>query len=131
MDLSFKDAPKDLMTKFVDTLVRLPNLRTLELLNISDRKPVTRGLNRKCAQFPSIREMTVCITYSNFVKNCPNLESLTFRRNFTQSLCKTIGSHGAELKRVGGLCITFGPGVECESPHVPFNRGKSLNGCML
>ena len=71
------DAPKDLMNKFVDTLARLPNLRTLELLSVSRRGPVTAGLKRKCANFPSIREMAVNVTYPDFIRSCPNLEGLT------------------------------------------------------
>ena len=53
MDLRLKDAPDDLMDKFIDTLVRLPNLGTLELLNVSDGSPVTTVLERKCAKFPN------------------------------------------------------------------------------
>jgi len=121
VDLSFKNAPKDLMTKFVDALVRLPNLKTLELLGVSHRSPVTRGLKRKCAKFPSIREMIVCSTYSDFIRSCPNLESLTFRYGAVQSSSMTLSSYGAELKRVAGVGIYRGSGVECEFPKLPPN----------
>ena len=79
VDLSFSDTPKDLMMKFVDALVRLPNLKTLDLWDVSHRSPVTRGLKRKCAEFPSIREKTIRSAYPDFIRSCPNLESLIFR----------------------------------------------------
>jgi len=124
VDLSFKSAPSDLMKKFVDTLVRLPNLRTLELLSVSHRSPVTLGLRRKCAQFPSIREMTVCSMYPDFIKSCPNLESLTFRRGFVLYSCTTISSYGTGLKKVGGVDIGRSLNVECEFPKTPLIRGN-------
>jgi len=112
------------MKKFVDTLVRLPNLRTLELLSVSHRSPITTGLKRKCAQFPTIREMTVCSMYPDFIKSCPNLESLTFRRGFVLYSCTTISSYGAGLKRVGGVDIGRSLNVECEFQKAPFNPGQ-------
>ena len=118
MDLSFKDTPKDLMTKFVDVLVRLPNLRVLELLGVTHRSPVTRGLKRKCARFPNIREMTVSSIYPDFVRSCPNLESLTFRYGLVENSSTTLGSYGAELKRVGGVAIYHSLDVECELPNL-------------
>jgi len=119
VDLSFRDAPDDLMKKFIDTLVRLPNLRTLELLSVSHRSPVTAGLRRKCAKFPSIREMTVCSMYPDFIRSCPNLESLTFRRGFVEHSCAAVSSYGAGLKRVGGVDIVRSLNVECEFRRVP------------
>jgi hypothetical protein len=103
------------MTKFIDTLVRLPNLRTLELLDVTHRGPVTRGLKRKCARFPSIREMAVCSMYPDFIRSCPNLESLTFRRAFVLHSCTAISSYGAGLKRVVGVDIARSSNVECKS----------------
>ena len=105
VDLQFKDAPKDLMRKFVDTLVRLPNLRALELLNTSHRSPITAGLKRKCAKFPNIREMVVDSTYPDFIKSCPNLESLTFKNGLRARSGAAIKMYGAGLKRVAGAEI--------------------------
>ena len=119
VDLSFKGAPKDLMTKFVDVLVRLPNLRTLELLSVSHRVPVTRGLKRTCAKFPTIREMIVCSVYPDFIKSCPNLESLTFIYGFSEE-CDVLSSYGAGLKRVGGVSISSGLEVDSEFPKIVF-----------
>ena len=127
MDLSFDDAPKGLMRKFVDVLTRLPNLRTLDLLSVGHRTPVTKGLKRKCAKFPSIREMTVCITYPDFIRSCPNLESLNFRRGFGNNCSKALGLYGTELKRVGGLGTTISSNVECEFSKVPSSPRQSLN----
>ena len=122
MDLRFKDAPKNPMSKFVNTLVRLPNLRTLELLSVSHRGPVTAGLKRKCANFPSIREMTVDATYPDFVRSCPNLECLTFRHGLNFRAYVALESNGARLKRVAGVDFGTFFVVHCEfmnaSPHL-------------
>ena len=130
VDLKFKDAPKDLMKKFVDTLVRLPNLRTLELLSISHRSPVTAGLKRKCATFPNIREIIISPKYPDFVTSCPNLESLTFRYGFTPRSPVAIDLCGEGLKRVAGIDFSMDRWVSCElaciSPVL-----KQLNGTML
>ena len=113
------------MKKFVNVLVRLPNLRTLELLGVSERDPVTRGLSRKCAEFPSIRKMTVCSVYPDFIKSCPNLESLTFRDDIGKHYSETLQSYGGELKRIRGLKVGVfvGLDVECEFLKVPSDLG--------
>ena len=116
------------MTKFVDLLVRLPNLRTLELLGVTHRSPVTRGLKRKCAKFPNIREMTVCSTYPDFIRSCPNLESLAFRHGFDQGSSDALSSYGSELKRVGGVGISCSSDVECGSHELPSDPKRPLNG---
>ena len=127
MNLSFKNAPFNLMTKFVDILVRLPNLRTLDLLDVGSRDPVTRGLKRKCAKFPNIREMTVCPIYPDFIKSCPNLESLTFRDNLIQYTQTAISSHSAGLKRVGGVDFMPVSNVECGFSKLTFEPRQKLN----
>ena len=127
MDLSFNDAPKDLMTKFVDVLVRLPNLRTLELLHVTHRGPVTRALKRKCAQFPSIREMTVCTICPDFIKTCPNLESLTFRHGFGRVAADALSLYGAGLRRVKGVMTHYSWSMECESLRVPPSPRQLFN----
>ena len=113
VDLRFKDAPKDLMKRFINTLARLPNLRRLELLSVSHRGPVTPALKRKSAKFPNIREILVDSKYPDFVTTCPNLESLTFRYRPTYCFCKTINSCGAGLERVAGLKLSMSYGVRC------------------
>lgn len=128
MDLCFKDAPKDLMRKFVDTLVRLPNLRTLELLSVSHRSPVTKGLKRKCAKFPNIREMIVDDVYPDFIKSCPNLRSLTFRHGFSSFACVAIPLYGAELKRVAGVDFIRYGAVQCKFMNTSSNPKHPLNG---
>ena len=119
MDLTFDDAPKDLMTKFVDVLVRLPNLRTLELLRVTHRNPITRALKRKCARFPSIQEMTVCTVCPDFMKTCPNLESVAFRHGFGKVATDALSLYGAGLRRVKGVTTYNSCGVERESLRVP------------
>ena len=115
------------MTKFVDVLVRLPNLRTLNLLDISHRGPVTKGLKRKCAKFPNIREMTICPSYCGFIECCPNLESLTFKDDLMQYTQITISSHGAGLKRVGGVDFMPVLNVECGFSKLTFEPRQKLN----
>jgi len=103
------------MTKFVDALVQLPNLRKLELLDVTHRSPVTRGLKRKCARFPNIREITIGSKYPDFIRSCPNLESLTFRDGTVGGNDYTaLSMYGAELKRVGGVSVFRGYNAECE-----------------
>jgi len=120
VDLAFRDAPKDLMKKFVDTLLRLPNLRTLELLGISHRSPVAAGLKRKCATFPNIREMIISPKYPDFVMSCPNLESLTFRHGFTSRSSVAINLCGAGLTRIAGIDFSRDRWVSCELPSTSY-----------
>ena len=103
VELRFGFAPKDLMKKFVDTLSRLPNLRRLDLLCVRRRACVTLALERKGAIFPNIREMIIDDRYPDFIKSCPNLESLTVGRFFTDSVSQVIELYGAGLKRVTGV----------------------------
>ena len=127
MDLRFKDAPRDLMKKFVDTLIRLPNLRTLDLLSVSHRSPVTVALKRKCAKFPNIRELTVSRKYPDFVKSCPNLESLTFRYGLGPRSRMAIDLCGAGLKRFVGLDFFRNYGVQGEFVKTSPNLERLLN----
>lgn len=127
MDLDFTAVPFDLMEKFIDTLARLPNLRTLNLLSVSHRGPATAGLNRKCAKFPNIREMTICPEYPEFVKSCPNLESLNFGHGFTRDRSTAIDICGAGLKRVTGVDISMDPELCCEFVNPSPNLKQPLN----
>jgi len=109
------------MKKFVDILVQLPNLRTLELLSSTHRRPITKALKRKCAKFPSIRELTVCTICPDFMKTCPNLESLTFRHGYGKATMDPMSLYGPglRLKRVRGVMAYDSRSVECESQKVP------------
>ena len=119
------------MTKFVDVLVRLPNLRTLELLYVTHRSPITRALKRKSAKFPSIQEMTVCTICPDFMKTCPNLESVTFRHGFGKVATDALSLYGAGLKRVKGVMMHNSLNMECESARVPPDPRHSLNALEL
>lgn len=129
MDLYFGGAPNDLMKKFVETLLRLPNLRTLELLSVSRRGPVTARLKRKNAKFPNIREVVVDFMYPDFIRSCPNLESLTFRSGYGLGLrCSgTIESYGAGLRRVAGIDSTLPHTLRCELTNTLSNPERLLN----
>ena len=102
-------AGERLTKKFVDTLLRLPNLRRLELLSASYRSPVSSALKHKRATFPSVREMLVGDSYPEFIQSCPNLESLTIGHHLDTHTCRAIQSYGAGLKRVTGIDFRVGP----------------------
>lgn len=97
------------MRKFIDTLLRLPNLRRLNLLGVTHRSPVTAALEHEWAIFPNIREMVVDRSCPDFIKSCPNLESLTFRCDLDDRACGTIELYGGGLKRVTGIGLYAQP----------------------
>jgi len=127
-DLCFKDAPKDLMRKFVDTLTRLPNLKRLELLSVTHRAPVTAGLKRKCANFPNIREMIVSPKYPDFIRCCPNVENLTFRYGLSPRSRVAIDLCGPGLKRIVGVNFSMDFYVRCKFVKASPNLKQPLNG---
>lgn len=93
------------MTIFIDCLVRLPNLTTLDVFNIDDVGRVVRGLERKCARFPNIRELWVDGASVVFVRSCPNVESVTATGLYLPNvglLC-THGNNLKRLRRVAGV----------------------------
>jgi len=94
------DAPKDLMTKLVDCLILLPNLRTLEIFNTNEFDHITRGrLERKRARFPSVRELLVDKSLTLFIEKCPNVESITVTRSRLTGV-ESLISYGMGLKRL-------------------------------
>ena len=99
MDLCLwiKDTPKGLMTEFVDCLVRLPNLRTLEIFDVSNINTVSDALIRNRAQFPSIRELQVSEVLAEFIGRCPNVESVMAPDGPS---VKVLCSHGKVLRRL-------------------------------
>lgn len=106
VDLYFKYAPKDLMSKFIDCLVRLPNLRTLEIFSTSHLSPITRGLKRKSARFPSVRELAISNRTAKFIGSCPNVETVIAPDLLTLEGATILSSHGKgleKLKRVIGV----------------------------
>jgi len=102
-DLDFTGSPKDLMTKFVDCLARLPNLRTLDIFSASHIDPTTRGLKRKRARFPSVRELWIDRTLIKFLWSCPNVESITTTDGFSWESAEILSSRGKELKKLRRL----------------------------
>lgn len=93
---------------FIDCLVRLPNLRTLDILSCSHTNLVTRELN-ECVRLPSIRELGVGNSSVMFIGSCPNVESVesvipTF--GLSRDVAKILSSYGKgleKLKRVAGV----------------------------
>lgn len=100
MDLYFKDAPKNFMTKFVDCLIQLPNLRTLEVFGTSDVEAMTKGLKRKSARFPGIRELGISDSTANLIGNCPNVETITALPRLSMEGATVLSSRGGELKKL-------------------------------
>ena len=93
------------MTNFVNCLVRLPNLRALDILSTTHIGPITRGFKPKRARFPSIRELAIHNKLAKFVGNFPNVESITVIE-YSYGCAKVLGLHGKgleKLKYVGGV----------------------------
>ena len=96
LNLWIKDGSNDLMAVFIDCLIRLPNLRTLEIFDVSHTTAIATALKRKRTQFPSIRELQVSEASAEFIGRCPNVESVTAPDGpSVKALC----THGKELKR--------------------------------
>lgn len=123
VNLYFMHSPEDLMTKFVECIVRLPNLKTLEILNVGSRAPISKALRRKHAIFPSVRELRITPACHHFIKKCPNLESVTFVREMDTHAPSTLRTHGKGLRRIAGVTLYCGHGV----PGQFFNRSPHLN----
>ena len=102
MDLRSTDTTKDLMTKFVDCLVRLPNLRILDIFVPGSIDLTKQEFKRECARFPSIRELLVCSSLVEFVGNCPNVESVMITGSLIQHI-EILCLHGKRLRRVAGV----------------------------
>jgi hypothetical protein len=114
VDLYFKYAPKDLMTKFINCLIQLPNLRTLEVFSASHISPITKGLKRKSAKFTSVRELAISNRTAKFVGSCPNVETVMAPDRLSLDGAAVLSSYGMvlkRLKRVVGIaenCVPLG-----------------------
>ena len=123
MDLCLTEATKDLMTIFIDCLVRLPNLITLDVFNTSDISRVACGLERTCARFPNIRELWVHGVSVVFIESCPNVESVTTTGVYPLNI-EFLCAHGKKLKRLKRVA-----GIPKEYVHQGEPRGTSFPGC--
>ena len=120
VDLNFENASKDPMTKLVDCLVLLPNLRTLEVFSAIcartvERVPwwqepcsrtIERGLWKEYAQFPSIRELRISDMTVMFIGSCRNVESIIVTDGLTRDSARALCSYRkklGKLKRVVGI----------------------------
>ena len=95
------------MIKLVECISRLPNLKTLEILRVQSRGPISPALRRKHAIFPSVRELCIAPTCHQFIRSCPNLETLTFTRRMTINSSTVLLSYGRGLNRVAGVDISY------------------------
>ena len=93
-----EDIPEEFVAEFVDCLVQLPNLRTLEIFDVRRAKTIASALEQNHAQFPGIRELWASEMLTEFIGRCPNVESVTVANGPFSDL----GSHGKRLKRVEG-----------------------------
>ena len=105
--LWFKEAPRDLMKQFVNCLVQLPNLNTLEILDVSSWLHISTYFSRRRnVTFPRIRVLRIRSTCHLFIKKCPNLEDLTFTNILNSHALNTIKYDGKALKRVAGVNLS-------------------------
>jgi len=95
------------MARFVDCLVRLPNLETLEVLKVSSQDLISKALWSGRCTFPSIRVLRITQGCHCFITNCPNLEDLTFTTGLDTSALATVRAHGERLKRIAGVNIYY------------------------
>ena len=95
--------PQDLIDKFVECIVRLPNLKTLEVLEVRARAPISKALRRKHAIFPTIRELRITPACHHFIRKCPNLKDLTFTTTMDTYAPSTLLAYGKGLRRVAGV----------------------------
>ena len=136
VNLHLQYSPPDLMNKFIDCLVRLPNLKTLEILDIDPGDAIPRALKRELATFtlPSVRELRILPECHHLVENCPNLESLIFTRPADERAHSTVLSHGQGLRCIAGMSLYRERDLNSESLNgvstSPMDHSKAYNsGC--
>ena len=103
MDLRFGDTQMDFMTKFVDCLVRLPNLRTLDVFDTSRSDLVARGLEQKCVRFPGVRELWVSNNTVKFAGSCPNVKSIIAPHGLGWHYTEILSSYRKTLGKLESL----------------------------
>ena len=103
MDLDIYYPPEDLMTKFMDCLVLLPNLKTLEIFSTSPDEMLLE-VKRRSPRFSGVCELVIGGTTVEFLWRCPNVESLTIRGTprYT-ALRDSRGKKLKKLRRVAGV----------------------------
>lgn len=94
------------MEKFVCCLLGLPNLKTLDILGADKRSTISKALGHKNVKFSTIRELRIIQACHHFIKNCPNLEDVTFVTGLDTHASNTIRSHGKGLKRIAGVDVS-------------------------
>lgn len=116
VDLNIPGAPRDLLTKFVDCLVLLPNLEALEVFRANPEGPPQKELGWERARFPSVRELVVEDTTATLVGCCPNVESVVFTDGFYSENPATLGLHEKGLEKLKRFVGVGMPGVELGEP---------------
>lgn len=102
------------MKKFIDCLIQLPNLRTLEVFSASHITPITKGLKRKSARFSSVRELVITNRTAKFVGSCPGVETVMAPDQLSLNGAEILNSYSTvlkKLKRVIGIaesCVSLG-----------------------
>jgi len=111
------------MTIFFDCLVRLPNLKTLEILKVDSQVPISKVFESVDTILPSTRALCITRTCRPFIRNCPNLEDLTFTTGLCTRALGTVRLYGEELKRIAGVYASGLPYLHGEL----VNKSHSLN----
>lgn len=120
MDLDINGTPKDLITKFFDCLVLLPNLKTLDIFS-TNYHGVFLGLNRKSTKFHSIRELRIDEPTAELVWECPNVESVTIRGTLSSGCAALLEPRGKELKKLKRIVGVHNSEVERGKPKGTFS----------
>ena len=127
MDLDFLCAPEDLIGKFVNCLVQLPNLRTLEIFSIGQVGPATEALARNSPRFLSVRELVVNNGTACFIMSCPNVEIVMTPYRLSYG-AMTLGLRGGELKRLKRVVGIFDGSLPSRESEICGWGASLLNG---
>ena len=116
VDLDFRSAPHDLMTKFIDCLALLPNLKALEVFRASPIDPFLRELGWESARFPSVCDLVVEDATATLVGCCPNVESVVVTNGLYSDDPATLNLRGKRLEKLKRFVGVSVPSVELGEP---------------
>lgn len=86
----------------------------MEVFSATDESHIRRELGRESVRFPSVRELTVSDSTAEFIRSCPNVESVTAPGRLCFGGAEVLRSYGMELtklKRIVGVdesCVRLG-----------------------
>ena len=109
VDLDLCDGPHDLMTKFIDCLVLLPNLKALEVFC---HRQFLAEIGWESTRFPSVRELVVEDATATLVGCCPNVESVVVTNGLYSDDPATLNLHGKRLEKLKRFVGVRVPSIE-------------------